>query len=896
MAKSTKNDSEYNRKRNFDITSEPREENSTREKKPSRQKRTNALRFVVQKHAARRLHYDFRLELDGTLKSWAVPKGPSLDPQDKRLAVHVEDHPMAYASFEGSIPQGQYGAGDVIVWDQGVWRSLDDDPAAAYAAGKMKFTLIGEKLSGDWNLVRTTMRASGDKEQWLLIKERDQAARRAEDYNIVKEEPDSVLSSANIPAKPAGKSSAKSTAGKSASRSASKETSTHNVRPIKAGQTLPEHLAPELATLVSEPLTGKWLYEVKFDGYRILARILDGEVRLFTRNDNDWTHRMPKQVQAIKELGLDNTWLDGEVVILNDEGLPDFQALQRAFDIGRSHNIVYYVFDAPFLNGSDMRRLPVEERRAALESVMPGNNKGLVRFSTAFEDGHTSILETACALSLEGIIGKRLGSPYVSRRSADWIKLKCRLRQEFVIVGYTPPQGSRSSFGALLLGVYNKAGGAELLYAGRVGTGFNATSLKDIHRQLRPLERADSPLSHSISGSEARDVHWLEPTLVCEVEFAEWTGDNRLRQASFIALRNDKPASEIIREQPRTPGDVAGTRSNAATKKSQTAPTKAKPASHKDADKRKNTNEHKSANETDNLAGVKITHPEREIDSESHTRKIDLAHFYEDISEWILPQLDDRPVSLLRLPTGLEGEQFFQKHSEHLAIPAVKQLDPALDPGHARLMEIDSAAALVGAVQMGTIEFHTWGSTSDRIEKPDRIILDLDPDPVLPWKSMLDATRLTLAVLDELGLETFLKTSGGKGIHLIIPLARRDDWITIKEFAKAIAQFMARQLPDRFVARMGPKNRVGKIFVDYLRNQRGASTVAAYSVRARPGLPVSVPITRDELTHLHSAAQWHIGNLRRRLAALKSDPWGDYANQQRITKAMWKRLGVPPPD
>ena len=888
MTKSTKSDSDYNRKRNFDITSEPREEHSAREKKPAREKRTSALRFVVQKHAARRLHYDFRLELDGTLKSWAVPKGPSLDPQDKRLAVHVEDHPLAYASFEGSIPPGQYGAGDVIVWDQGVWRSLDDDPTAAYDAGKLKFTLIGEKLSGYWNLVRTTMRASGDKEQWLLIKERDHAARRAADYNIVKEEPDSVLSSAHIPEKPAGKSAAKTTAGahKSATRSASKNTPAHNVRSIKAGQTLPEHLAPELATLVSEPLTGKWLYEVKFDGYRILTRILDGEVRLFTRNDNDWTRRMPKQVQAIEALGLDKTWLDGEVVILNDEGLPDFQALQQAFDIGRSHNIVYYVFDAPFLNGSDMRRLPVEERRAALESVMPANNKGLVRFSTAFEDGHTSILETACALSLEGIIGKRLGSPYVSRRSADWIKLKCRLRQEFVIVGYTPPQGSRSSFGALLLGVYKKAGGAELLYAGRVGTGFNAASLKDIHRRLRPLERADSPLSHSISASEARDVHWLEPTLVGEVEFAEWTGDNRLRQASFIALRSDKPAAEIIREQPRTAGDGGGTSRNSATKKSQTAPAKAKATPHKDTEKK----------DSSALAGVKITHPEREIDSESHTRKIDLARFYEDISEWILPQLDDRPVSLLRLPTGLDGEQFFQKHSEHLAIPAVKQLDPDLDPGHARLMEIDSAAALVGAVQMGTIEFHTWGSTSDRIEKPDRIILDLDPDPALPWKSMLDATRLTLAVLDELGLETFLKTSGGKGIHLIIPLARRDDWITIKEFAKAIAQFMARQLPDRFVARMGPKNRVGKIFVDYLRNQRGASTVAAYSVRARTGLPVSVPITRDELTHLHGAAQWHIGNLRRRLAALKSDPWADYANQQRITKAMWKRLGVPHPD
>lgn len=897
MAKSTISDSEYNRKRNFDITSEPRDETGARTaktatgksadtaKKKSRSKRASALRFVVQKHAARRLHYDFRLELDGTLKSWAVPKGPSLDPQDKRLAVHVEDHPLAYASFEGSIPSGQYGAGHVIVWDQGVWRPLDDDPQAAYEAGKLKFTLVGEKLSGDWNLVRTTMRASGDKEQWLLIKERDQAARRAADYNIVKEEPDSVLSAARLPDKPA---TSKTISRRTAAAEPARASASHNIRPIKPDQPLPQHLAPELATLVTEPLTGKWLYELKFDGYRILARIIDGEVRLFTRNDNDWTQRMPRQVEAVKALGLENSWLDGEVVVLNDQGLPDFQALQRAFEIGRSHNIVYYVFDAPFLNGRDMRRLPVEERRAELEKVMPRNNKGLVRFSTAFEDGHTDILATACALSLEGIIGKRLGSPYVSRRSADWIKLKCRLRQEFVIVGYTPPQGSRTSFGALLLGVHAGVNDPELIYAGRVGTGFTATSLKEIHRQLRPLERPDSPLSHRISGGESRGVQWLEPTLVCEVEFAEWTGDNRLRQASFIALRTDKPASEIIREQPGAP---AGKTDASGKAKAERKTVKSRQTVNTEEDTEQVEDSTKSS-----LAGIKVTHPDREIDPESGTRKVDLARFYADIAEWVLPHLDNRPVSLLRLPTGLGGEQFFQKHSERLAIPAVKQLDPALDPGHARLMEIDTPAALIGAVQMGAIEFHTWGSTSDRIEKPDRIILDLDPDPALPWKSMVDATRLTLAVLDELGLETFLKTSGGKGIHLIIPLARRDDWATVKEFAKAIAQFMARQLPDRFVARMGPKNRVGRIFVDYLRNQRGASTVAAYSVRARPGLPVSVPISRDELTHLSSAAQWHVGNLRRRLAALKSDPWAEYANQQRITRAMWKRLGGTPPD
>lgn len=878
----TKSTGEYHRKRNFDITSEPRDEPTRgKGKRPA-----SALRFVVQKHDARRLHYDFRLELDGALKSWAVPKGPSLDPKDKRLAVHVEDHPLAYASFEGSIPQGQYGAGDVIVWDQGVWKPLDADPEAAYRAGKLKFTLIGEKLAGDWNLVRTSMRASGDKEQWLLIKERDEAARSADDYDIVKEQPQSVLTGATIARPSTAKSPARhSSSGTSAAKRSNKnippkdaKSGKQVVRPINP-KNLPEHLSPELATLVNEPLTGKWLYEVKFDGYRILTRILDGEVRLFTRNDYDWTERMPKQVKAIEALKLDNTWLDGEVVVLNDQDLPDFQALQRAFEIGRSHNIIYYVFDAPFLNGRDLRRLPVEERRAELEKVLPTKNNGIIRFSTAFKNGHASILETACAMSLEGIIGKRLGSPYVSRRSADWIKLKCRLRQEFVIVGYTEPQGSRDHFGALLLGVYESVGSETLVYAGRVGTGFTAGSLKNIHQQLRKLERRSSPLATTLAASEARGVQWLEPVLVCEVEFAEWTGEGRLRQASFIALRSDKPAREIIQEKPVIP---PAKQDNDA----QDPGDAGEPAANKTAD---------SASKKQTIAGIKITHPERIIDPESATSKLDLAGFYADIAPWVLPHLDNRPVSLLRLPEGLAGEQFFQKHSEHLSIPEVKQLDAALDPGHARLMEIDSLGALVGAVQMGTVEFHTWGATSDRIERPDRIILDLDPDPALPWKSMLDATRLTLAVLDELDLDAYLKTSGGKGMHLIIPLARHDDWITIKEFARGIALFMAHQLPDRFVSRMGPKNRIGKIFVDYLRNQRGASTVAAYSVRARPGLPVSVPVARRELEQLHSAAQWHIGNLRQRLAALKKDPWEGYANQQRITRSMWKRLGVKPP-
>lgn len=825
----TKPLSEYNRKRDFQITAEPAGSAATGKRKAS------ALSFVIQKHDARNLHYDFRLELDGVLLSWAVPKGPSLDPSQKRLAVHVEDHPLSYGSFEGSIPAGQYGAGDVIVWDRGVWQP-HDDPRKAYAAGKLKFTLLGEKLSGDWALVRTHLKGSGDKQQWLLIKEKDPQARPAADYDIVKAQPDSVLSEASIAApKPKAKAKAK---------------------PKKVNTTLPEQLAPQLATLVDRTPEGNWQYEIKFDGYRMLARIRDGEVRLFTRNGHDWTERLPRQAKALQALKLNDSWLDGEVVSLNGDGLPDFQALQNAFDIGRSLDIVYYLFDAPYLDGNDQRQAPVEQRRAVLKTALSGSRSKLLRFSEAFTANQRDIFESACDLALEGVIGKRLGSPYVSSRNTDWVKLKCRLRQEFVIVGYTRPKGSRSGFGALLLAVNDDTG---LVYAGRVGTGFDQAALKHIYAQLTPLERKVSPLVKPLTSAQARGVHWVEPQLVGEVQFAEWTREGVVRQAAFVGLRTDKPAAQIIHEQPRAA-------------KSLKAPKTAK------------------------TSGVNITHPERVIDRQSGTQKQQLAQFYASISEWLLPFLRHRPVSLLRAPEGVEGEQFFQKHSEHLAIPNIKHLDPALDPAHARLMEIDNARALLGAVQMGTIELHTWGATADKIETPDLFVLDLDPDPALPWKSMLEAAQLTLSVLDELGLETFVKTSGGKGLHLIVPLARRDGWDTVKAFAKAIAQFMTAQLPERFTATSGPKNRVGKIFIDYLRNARGASTVSAYSVRARPGLPVSVPVSRKELEGLRGAQQWTVANLHQRLESLNADPWAGYANRQRITRKMWDRLGATPPE
>ncbi|MBJ2251485.1 DNA ligase D [Pseudomonas sp. MF6784] len=802
--------SEYQRKRNFKVTSEPSPSSPAR--RPA-----SALTFVVQKHAARNLHYDFRLELDGVLKSWAVPKGPSLDPSHKRLAVHVEDHPLSYGAFEGSIPAGQYGAGDVIVWDRGIWQP-HDDPHKAYAAGKLKFTLVGEKLAGDWALVRTRLKGSGDKEQWLLIKENDQQARPISDYDIVQAQPTSVLSNARVG------------------------------QPKTRQPTLPDQMAPQLATLVDRAPAGDWHYEIKFDGYRILARVRDGHVHLFTRNGHDWSDRLPRQVKALAALKLKDCWLDGEVVSLNRDGLPDFQGLQQAFDSGRSQDLVYYLFDAPFLHGQDQRSVALQERRAALKAALAGNQSPLLRFSEAFAADHHDILHSACSLGLEGVIGKRAGSPYSSTRSADWIKLKCRRRQEFVIVGYTRPQGSRSGFGALLLAVHADR---ALVYAGRVGTGFDQATLQTLYKKMQPLARQSSPLANPVTAAQARGVHWIRPQLVAEVQFAEWTREGLVRQAAFVGLRSDKPQEQIVHEPPLAQSRVSQ---------------------------------------------IRITHPERIIDPTSGTQKAQLARFYEDISEWLLPHLRHRPVALLRAPEGVDGEQFFQKHSERLAIPLITQLDQALDPGHARLMEIHNLAALIGAVQMGAIELHTWGATVDKIDTPDLFVLDLDPDPALPWKSMLEAAQLVLSVLDELGLTAYIKTSGGKGLHLIVPLARRDGWDTVKAFAKAIALFMTQQLPERFTATSGPKNRIGKIFIDYLRNGRGASTVAAYSVRARPGLPVSVPISRDELDSLRSAQQWNVTNLQARLNSLKADPWAGYANRQRLSKKMWQKLGAQPPE
>jgi bifunctional non-homologous end joining protein LigD len=611
-----------------------------------------------------------------------------------------------------------------------------------------------------------------------------------------------------------------------------------------------------------------------------MARIDDGKVQLFTRNGHDWTHKLPRQAEALASLGLESAWLDGEMVVANDDGVPDFQALQNAFEANRSGHIVYYLFDMPFLNGMDLRDVPVEQRRAALAKVLERSEDEVLRFSEDFGEEPDALLNSACQMKMEGLIGKRVGSPYVSRRSNDWIKLKCKRRQEFVVVGFTEPKGARSKFGALLLGLHDADSG-ELRFAGKVGTGFNEATLKTIYDQLLPLEIKSSAVVNPPTGFEAKGVHWLKPVLLAEIAFAEITKDGSVRHAVFHGMRTDKPAKAITEERP-VPASEA--KKPATAKK----PMKARPP----ADKADATPPRPIKNTTAASPGkIRLTHPERVIDPVSGATKRDLADYYISVSDWLLPQLANRPVALVRAPEGVTGELFFQKNAQGLAIPGIETMGKEYT-GHP-VMLINNVEALIGAVQMSTIELHTWNAVSKDLERPDRFILDLDPDPALPWKSMVEATQLTLTVLDELGLTTFLKTSGGKGIHLVVPLTPKDDWDAVKNFSHAIVKHIAKLLPDRFSAVSGPKNRVGRIFVDYLRNGLGATTICAYAARTREGLPVSVPIFREELLEIKGANVWNIHNLHERLGQLDSDPWADLGKtRQTITADMRRRVGL----
>jgi bifunctional non-homologous end joining protein LigD len=876
----------YRAKRDFKQTPEPAE---------GGQRADRVLTFVVQKHAARNLHYDFRLELQGTLKSWAVPKGPSLDPAVKRMAVQVEDHPISYAGFEGVIPPKQYGAGKVIVWDRGIWTPLGD-AEQGLQSGKLKFELHGEKLKGGWTLVR--MHGRGDEKQppWLLIKERDAHARPEQDFDVLEALPDSVLSGKPLPAKTpedAPAQPAKTTRKaeyKALQKSLERSTTTKAPSPadLPAGAVkaaLPDRLAPQLATLVARVFADAedWIYEIKFDGYRLLTRIEGASVRCFTRNGKDWSAKLPALVKAARQLGLGSGWLDGEIVVLNEQGLPDFGALQNAFDSGRKPtmanraDIVYFVFDLPYADGLDLRALPLTERRDRLRAVLARQPQDNIRFSEAFAQAPQDLLASAQRLGLEGVIGKRASSHYRSSHSPDWIKLKTQLRQEFVIGGYTAPRGTRAELGALLLGLHDTGDADEKLhYVGNVGTGFNEKTLHDLKARLSQIHSESSPfadLPAEVKGAKIAKSQWVKPQLLAEVSFAEWTHNGCIRHAVFRGLRLDKPARHIVRESAVVLPDL---------EKGSAVP----PPS--------NTPSGQSSDASPALRKLRLTHPDRVIDASSGFTKKNLVEHYASVAALILPHLKARPVALVRAPSGIEGELFFQKHAEATSIPGIKLLDPQLDPGHAPLLEIATADALLAAAQFNVIEFHTWNATTGDIGKPDRMTFDLDPGEGVGWPEVQEAAQLVHTLLDELGLTSFLKTSGGKGLHVVVPLKRAYDFATVKDFSHAMVTHLARVLPQRFVATSGPKNRVKKIFVDYLRNGFGATTVAAWSVRARPGLGVSVPVAWDELPALTGGAHWTAPTLGGRLAT-GDQPWSSYASSaQGLTVAM-KQLDFKPP-
>jgi bifunctional non-homologous end joining protein LigD len=738
------------------------------------------------------------------------------------MAVHVEDHPVSYADFEGTIPPRQYGAGTVIVWDRGEWEA-EGDARRGLAEGKLKFELHGDKLRGHWTLVR--MRGKGEKQEpWLLIKEQDAEARPLADYDVVEAEPDSVLTGRDVDHPPDLSYGRKA-------EPAKPPTARKAAAPKPRRATLPERLEPELATLEGD------------------------EVRCITRNGNDWTSKLPALAKSLAQLPTRSAWLDGEIVVAGKNGAPDFQALQNAFDRRATADIVYWLFDAPFLDGEDLRALPVEERRARLAKLLGKTPPAGLRLSEAFDATPRELLASTAELGFEGIIGKRKGSAYVSRRSPDWIKLKNQRRQEFAIGGHTAPKGSRTGFGSLLLGVYDDSG--RLQYCGNVGTGFDTGRLADIKAKLDRLASDECPFEKRPAGVKAQ---WVQPKLVAEIAFGEWTRDGRVRHAVFQGLRSDKPASQIRREQAQPP---------AAIRQAQEA--------------------------SPTMKALNITNAQRVIDKTSGVTKGELVAYYDQVGELMLPHLKGRPVALVRAPEGVGGELFFQKHASHNEMQGVKLLDPALDPEHEPLLQIDSVQGLLSAAQMNVLELHTWNATSNAIDRPDRFTLDLDPGEGVEWATMQEATLLVQTLLDELALPAFLKTSGGKGMHVVVPIRRHYGWDAVKGFAQALVIHLAETIPERFVAKSGPRNRVGKIFVDYLRNGFGATTVSAWSVRARPGLGVSVPIEWDELPMLQSAAQWTVRTIGERLA-VGNEPWAAMEKSRKGLAAAMKRLGYEPSD
>ena len=824
---------EYNRKRDFKKTAEPAG-------RAAASKEGNL--FIVQKHAATRLHWDFRLEVDGVLKSWAVTKGPSPDPEDRRLAVRTEDHPLAYAEFEGMIPKGEYGGGSVMLWDKGTWAPIPGKSAKDIEDGHLHFTLQGERMKGEWLLVRMKPRPGEKRENWLLRKVQDDYAQSGD--QLVEHALTSVLTGRSMAEIAADKKGEFSLAGKkgkafAAQMEAAAEHNADKAKPAprkasakgsgRANGKPPAFQPPQLATLVDAvPAGNQWMHEIKFDGYRLLIAAAGDKVTIYTRNGHDWTEKFTPLAEAIAALGLPPCLIDGEVVAYGSDGNPDFSSLQAVLKRGHGTQtakdaLEFFAFDLLRLNGEDLTGLANIERKERLEALLE-HAEPPVRIADHVIGAGEKLFKAMCEAGQEGIISKKVDAAYLGKRTQSWVKVKCTNRQEFVVVGWSKSSTKMRPFASLLLAQYEPAGkGKALVYKGKVGTGFDAQTLADVWARLSKLGRKTPAVE--VPRVEARGASWVEPTLVAEVAFAEFTAENRVRHASFLGLRADKPAKQVVPE------------------KAKAAPAPEPP--------------------------VKISNPDRVIFPESGQTKGELAAYYEQVGALMLPFAGNRPISLVRCPQGRAKKCFFQKHDsgtfgEHVRhVPIVEK-----DGGAEDYLYIADTAGLLQCVQMGTIEFHGWGARADAVERPDRMIFDLDPDEGLDFEDVKQAAKDIRDRLAELGLTSFAMLSGGKGLHVIAPLTASKgdgghDWETHKDFARRFSEALAMAEPDRFVATMSKAKRKGKIFIDWLRNQRGATAVVPYSARARPGAPVAAPIAWGELDGFDKASAFSIADARK---------------------------------
>ena len=863
----------YQSMRDFRITSEPAGGSPQGKQASSLAKSVvqTGLPFVIQKHAASHLHYDFRLGWKGVLKSWACAKGPSYYPGDRRLAVQVEDHPLEYGGFEGTISQGQYGGGTVMLWDQGTWEPQPGhtDIDAGLRKGSLKFTLHGRKMKGNWTLVRMSGKAAREKKpNWLLIKEHDPYERTREEKPITEKSPNSVVTKRSLEQIAASGDhiwNSKSTGKGDPLRRPNGKRGKGAFSPPLSGypkESLPDFISPQLAIQTTKPPSSAgWLNELKLDGYRIQARIDHGKARLLTRSGLDWTHRMKAIAAELSKLPAKSALLDGEVVVLREDGNTSFADLQAAFQEGVKTPLTYFLFDLLHLNGHNLRGLPLHQRKDILAGLLQNAGPSL-RLSEHLKSDTAKVFARACALHAEGIVAKRADAPYNSGRTSSWLKLKCIHEQEFVIGGFTLPAKGHTGIhgvGSLLLGYYDES--RKLIYAGRAGTGFTLESHAVLRTQLEKLRQSDDPFSNPPS-EVRRGAMWVKPSLVCQVRFATWTADNLVRQASFQGLREDKPAKQVRRDDlapklriaQESPGSKQASRSVASRTVAKEASTKSAPMTPH--------------------APVRLTHPDKTIDAKSKLTKQQLADYYWAIAPHMLPQIVARPISLVRCPEGSTKPCFFQKHTSPTLPEGIETVNvPDKKTGKLEpYITLSTPEGLAGLAQMGVLELHAWGSRNSDLEHPDRIVFDLDPDTQISWRTLADAAIEVRKRLKDLGLQSFLKSTGGKGLHIVVPVQPKHDWNAIKQFAHAFVLALEKSNPALYLTKMTKSARAGKIYLDYLRNERGATAVAAYSPRARVGTPVALPLRWDEL-RLKDRPLFHVADYLDWRHRLARDPW-----------------------